>query len=202
MDSRFLRFSTGSLSALVVALGCATLSACAPSTAASPPSIGLNSRASYSTPSTEAPAQLIPRLQQAKALDEAELKDLTISLNRRGDLLDHEAAASNMIHALNAGIPVARDRLDYALAVPPAHLSSAQKSALADQLRTALRKDEAREQSVMAYTTGVYYEDANAPSVFDQQEELAQKEIAQLQRGEHVSWDAVQRALNVPAIQQ
>jgi hypothetical protein len=139
------------------------------------------------------------QLAEAKALDEAELKDLTIAVNRRGDLLNHEVAADTAINELRAGIAVEPDRLSYALEVPPSHLSSAQRTALVQQLQAAIHEDDAREQAAMSYGgSDIFYENPEAPSVFGHQEQLAQKEIMELEAGNHVSWDEVNQAMQVP----
>jgi len=137
-------------------------------------------------------------LQQARALDEAGLNDPTISVVRRGDFLEHEAKADRLIRDLQHGISVSRDEITYALEVPPSHIQLEQKTALIQQLKDAIRKDEQREQGVVAFSTNVLYEDPNAPSEFGAQEQLAQKEIENLEAGNHVSWDELQQALYVP----
>jgi hypothetical protein len=149
--------------------------------------------------STSATPQLIARLEQSKAQDEESLKDPTLSISRRGDLLDHKTRADLAIRDLEHGFPVSASRINYAVEVPPRHLSSAQKTALVQQLQNAIREDEAREQAVVAFSSNVFYEDPDAPSVFGQQEQLAQRQIEDLQEGRHVSWDDLQEALYVPA---
>lgn len=193
MLSQRTSLTNHSLSVLITLLGCAMLSACAPNASSNRRQMAMNSSLS-----AQDPAQLIAQLRQAKALDGTELKDPTLSINRRGDLLDHEVAAEQAIRDLQDGIPVAQDRFAYALEVPPSHLTSAQKTALIQQLRDAIREDDRREQAVVAFSSNVFYEDPDAPSEFGYQEQLAQKELAQLERGDHVSWDAVQQALYVP----
>ena len=178
------------LTVFIGILGCGMLVACAP-TASSQPTAKNSAVLQSASPMAE--------LQQAMALDEAELQDLTLSVNRRGDLLDHQISASNAMRDLQAGIPVSADRLEYALEVPPAHLTSAQRSSLIDRLQQAIRQDESREQGVLAFGgSNIFYQDPDAPTEFGGQEELAQKELVELQSGEHVSWDAVQQALYVP----
>lgn len=182
------------LSVAVSIFGCAMLSACAANT-----SSHWRTSPQSATSSAQPPAQLITQLQQAKALDESALRDPTISVNRRGDLLDHEQAADQTIRDLQHGFVPDQDRINYALSVPPSHLTAAQKTALIQQLKDAIREDDAREQAVVSFgANDMFYQDPNAPSEFGSQEQLAQKQIKALEEGEHVSWDEVQRALYVP----
>lgn len=64
--------------------------------------------------------------------------------------------------------------------------------------RDAIRNDERREQDVVAFSSNLFYEDPDAPSEFGGQEQLAQKEMNDLEAGNHVSWDEIQGALYVP----
>ncbi len=146
----------------------------------------------------QAPAHLITQVQEAEALDQAGLDDLTIALPRRGDFLEHQAKARDVMIDLQHGIAVSQDELNYALEVPPRHLQPEQRTALVEQLKNAIHEDEQREQSVVAFESAVYYEDPDAPSQFGRQEQLAQKEEQNLEAGNHVSWDELQHALYVP----
>ena len=191
MSSKRFPLPNHLLVALLTVACCAMLPACAATASSNRPM-----EANF-TPA-QSNAQTIAQLEHARAMDEAELKDLTISVTRRGDLLAHEAAAIQATRDLQHGFAVGQDRLTYALEVPPSHLSSAQKTALLQQLQDAVRRDDAREQAVVAFSSSVYYEDPNAPSEFGQREQLARKEIKELKEGEHVSWDELQQALYVP----
>jgi hypothetical protein len=164
----------------------AMLTGCAPATPAS------------SSLAAEAPAQLITQVQEAEALDKAGLDDLTIGLPRRGDFLEHQAKARDVLIDLQHGLPVSQDDLSYALEVPPRHLQPEQRTALVEQLKNAIHEDEQREQGVVAYSSGMFYEDPDAPSQFGTQEERAQREMQNLEVGKHVSWDKVHQALYVP----
>jgi hypothetical protein len=181
------------LSLLVTITGCAMLSACAPAASSYGSSTPMAANVASATS-----AQTIAQLQQAKALDEDELQDTTLAVGRRGDLLEHEAAATEAIVDLQHGFPVAPERITYALEVLPRHLTPAQRAAFIAQLQNAIKEDEAREQGVVAFSSAVFYQDPNAPSEFGYQELLAQKQIKELEEGNHVSWDQVQQALYVP----
>jgi hypothetical protein len=172
----------------------AMLTGCSPAAMSS----GHQATPASSNLAAQAPAQLITQVQEAEALDQAGLNDLTIALPRRGDFLEHQAKARDVLIDLQHGIPVSQHDLSYALEVPPRHLQPEQRTALVEQLRNAIREDEQREQSVVAYESEVFYEDPDAPSQFGAQEERAQKEMQNLEVGEHVSWDELQKALYVP----
>jgi hypothetical protein len=144
------------------------------------------------------PGQLITQLQQAKTLDENNANDPTVSLPRRGDFLNHATQADLTVRDLQHGFFVPEDRITYALEVPPKHLAPEQRVALIRQLKDAIRKDESREQAVVSWSDEIYNEDPGAPSEFGDQEQLAQKEIRNLEESKHVSWDELQRALYVP----
>jgi len=194
MVSKHLYPPSRSLSVLIALTACVMLSAC-----------GLNamrtsqqSTEASSSLTSQTPTQLVARLQQAKALDEDGLNDPTISVERRGDFLEHEAKADSLIRDLQHGISVPQDELNYALEVPPRHIQPEQKAELIQQLKNAIREDERREQGVVAFSSNVFYEDPDAPSQFGGQEQLALKEMQNLEAGNHVSWDALQQALYVP----
>jgi hypothetical protein len=191
MSSKRFHFPGRLFSALTTVVACALISGCA--AFSNRPAIAANS-----SPSVQSTAQEIPQLQQAKALDDEVLKDPTLYPNRRADVLKHEAAAAQAIRDLQYGYPVEPARLAYALQVPPHHLSSTQKTALIQQLKDAIQKDDAREQSVVAFSSNLYNEDPNAPAEFGYQELLAQKKIKELEEGDHVSWDELHEALYVP----
>ena len=131
-------------------------------------------------------------------MEESALQDSSLSLVRRGDFLQHEAKADQVIRDLQHGFPVSQDDVTYALEVPPRHIAPEQRSALVQQLKDAIQKDEQHEQDVVAFSSNIFYEDPDAPSQFDNQEQLAQKEIRELETGNHVSWDELQQALYVP----
>jgi hypothetical protein len=192
MLSKRIQFPGHIFSMITSMAACAMLSACAATPSSSPASVTTNASSAQSA------AQEVPRLQQAKALDNEALKDLTLYPNRRADVLKHEAAAAQTIRDLQYGYSVDPGRLAYALEVPPRHLSSAQKTVLIQQLKAAIQKDDAREQTVVAFSSNLFNEDPNAPSEYGYQELLAQKEIKELEEGGHVSWDELQEALYVP----
>jgi hypothetical protein len=181
-------FLSRSMSVLVTLIGCAMLSACTPTA----------SRSGQQAKSAQSPAQLVAELQQAKATDEESLKDSTISIPRRGDLLDHTTQAEFAIRDLRQGVAVPDDEITYALEVPPKHILPEQKAALIAQLKDAIRKDESREQAVVSFGSDIYYQDPDAPSEFGNQEQSAQEQIRNLEQGTHVSWEEVQKALYVP----
>ena len=188
------RFSFSSLlqTGLVALIGCAMPAGCAP--ASSSPAASVNSQA-YASQSAR---QEVAQLEKARALDATELRDLTISVNRRGDLLSHQAAADQAIRDLQHGFPVDPDRMTYALEVPPSHLTAAQRTAYIEQLRNAIQEDDKREQGVVSFATSVFNADPNAPSEFGDQELFAMKQMKELEEGGHVSWDELQQALYVP----
>jgi hypothetical protein len=179
-----------SASVLIGVGACAMLSACS--------AMGSGPQTITASSAIQPPTQPIAQLQQARSLDEAGLRDLSISVERRGDFLQHEARADHLIRDLQSGIPVSTDELTYASAVPPRHIEPEQRTALVHQLRDAIDTDEQHEQAVVAFSSNVFYEDPDAPSEFDHQEQLARREMQNLQAGNHVSWDELQQALYVP----
>ena len=187
--------SPGRLIPMLVALiGSIALSSCGLNRSAS----SQQSNAVTGNLSGQSTAQLIAQLQQAKTLDENNAKDPAISLLRRGDFLNHQTAAQLAIRDLQHGLPVSKDRITYALEVPPKHLAPEQRAMLIQQLKDGIHKDESREQAVVAFSTDIYDQDPGASSKFGAQEQFAQWEIRNLEAGNHVSWDEVQRALYVP----
>jgi hypothetical protein len=181
--------------AILIGIGaCAVLTACGPTAMGS----SQQTTSTSSSLASEAPAQLIVQVKEAEALDNAGLDDLTIALPRRGDFLEHQAKARDVIIDLQHGISVSQDDLNYALEVPPRHLQPEQRAALVAQLKNAIHEDEQREQGVVAYSTAIFNEDPNAPSEFGTQEERAQRQMQNLEVGKHVSWDKVQQSLYVP----
>jgi hypothetical protein len=191
---KHFRSPSRSISVLVTLIVCAMLSACGPNALA----FGQQSKAASSNLSAQSSAQLITQLQQAKTLNENNANDPTISLPRRGDFLNHATQADLAIRDLQHGFFVPEDRITYALEVPPKHLAPEQRAALIQQLKDAIRKDDSREQAVVSWSDEIYNEDPGASSEFGDQEQLAQKEIRNLEEGDHVSWDELQRALYVP----
>jgi len=175
-------------------IGCVALSSCGSNTLAS----SQQSNAVTGNLSGQSATQLIAQLQQAKTLDENNAKDPTISLLRRRDFLNHETEAKLAIRDLQHGLPVPNDRITYALEVPPKHLGPEQRAILIQRLKDGIHKDESREQAVVAWSTEIYNQDPGASSKFGAQEQLAQREITNLEAGNHVSWDEFQRALYVP----
>ncbi len=131
-------------------------------------------------------------------MEESALLDSSLSVLRRGDFLQHEAKVDQVIRDLQHGIPVSQDDLTYALEVPPKHIQPEQRTALVQQLKDAIVKDEQHEQDVVAFSSNIFYEDPDAPAQFGNQEQLAQKEMRELEAGNHVSWDELQQALYVP----
>jgi hypothetical protein len=172
----------------------AILSACGPNGSA----IGQQSQMAGSSVSAQPPAQLIAQLQQAEAVDENNAKDPTISFPRTGDFLDHARQADMAIRDLQHGFPVYQDRIEYALEIPPKHLTPEQRAALIRQLEDAVSEDNRREQAVVSFGTNVFYTDPNAPAKFGMQEQLAEEQIKNLEAGYHVSWDNLEQALYVP----
>jgi hypothetical protein len=191
MVSKHRYFPKSSISILV-------LSACAMFAACGPAAIGSIQPSAMASGATTPPPQLINQLQTAKSLDESGINDRTITQTRRGDFLEHEAEADRLIHDLQHGVPATPEDLKYALEVPPRHLQLEEKTQLIVQLKDAIHKDEQREQGVVAFGSNIFYEDADAPSQFGAQQELAQKEIQSLEVGNAVSWDELQSALYVP----
>lgn len=188
-------YSPGRLILLLVALiGGVALSSCGINTSAS----SQQSNAVTGNLSGQSTAQLITQLQQAKTQDENNAKDPTISVLRRSDFLNHDTEAQLAVRDLQLGLPVSKDRITYALEVPPKHLGPEQRAMLIQQLKDGIHKDERREQAVVAFTTDIYDQDPGASSKFGAQEQLAQRELRNLEAGSHVSWDEVQRALYVP----
>jgi hypothetical protein len=131
-------------------------------------------------------------------MEQSALQDSSLSVVRRGDFIQHEAKADQVIRDLQHGVTVSQDDLTYALEVPPRHIQPEQRTALVQQLKDAIIKDEQHEQDVVAFSSNLFNEDPNAPSQFGHQEELAQKEMQELKAGNHVSWDELQQALYVP----
>ncbi len=194
MVSKHYPSLTRLVSMLVAFIVCATLSACG-STASQ---ASQQSRASSSNFAYQSPSVLIAQLRLAKATDESSAKDPTISVVRRGDFLEHAMKADQVIRALRHGSAVAQDDVTDALEVPPKHIMPAQRTALIQQLRDAIRKDDIREQAVVAFSSNIYYQDPDAPSEFGYQEQSAYRAIGNLQAGNHVSWDELQQALYIP----
>jgi hypothetical protein len=193
MLSRYFPPARRSVPMLATMLALATLSACGPNGLA----LGDQSKIAGSDVSAQ-PAQLIAQLQQAKAVDENNAQDPTISFPRRGDYLDHARQAEIAIGDLQHGFAVPQDSIAYALEIPPKHLTPEQRAALIRQLEDAIRKDNSREQALVSFGTNVFYTDPTAPAQFNLQEQLAEEQIKDLEEGYHVSWDNLEKALHVP----
>ena len=156
-------YSPGRLILLLVALiGGVALSSCGINTSAS----SQQSNAVTGNLSGQSTAQLITQLQQAKTQDENNAKDPTISVLRRSDFLNHDTEAQLAVRDLQLGLPVSKDRITYALEVPPKHLGPEQRAMLIQQLKDGIHKDERREQAVVAFTTDIYDQDPGASSKF------------------------------------
>ena len=146
--------------------------------------------------SVRSTAQLITRLQEAKAADEDGIKDSTVNAYRKEDFLYHARQADLAIRDLHQGLPVSQSTLTYAPEVPPKHLGS--RTALVQRLQNAIREDERREQDTVSWSTDIHNRAPDASSEFGDREQLALTEIRTLEAGKQVSWDEVQRALYVP----
>jgi hypothetical protein len=194
MFQKHFHFRDQSILLLATLIVSGMFSAC--SRNASP--IGEESKSARLGLAEQSPSQLIAQLQQAKNLDESNANDPTVSLRRRGDFTAHARQADMAIRDLRHGFFVPEDTIAYALEVPPKHLAPEQREALIKQLGEAIRKDERHEQAAVSFSDNIYNEDPWASSKFGDQEQLAQKEIRDLEEGDQVSWDELQRALYVP----
>ncbi len=164
----------------------------------------INATGAAATPSPQQTAEVIKRLEAAKEMDQSEANQPCVSAVTWEDYQVQVCEANTVIKKLTLALEVRQSEIDEALWVPPKCTSPAERARLIQQLQVAVQHDDSGEQDLLYPFR--FQEDGPYPSEqatrFEEQKSLANSVIRDLEAGEDVHWQTIQRALQVPELEK
>src|SRR5262249_15735357 len=143
--------------------------------------------------------ELIKRLRAAREMDESEANHPGLSAVHWEDYMVQIGKVDKALKELFDGFEVSQVEVDDALWVPPRSLSPTAKSALIHRLQVAMRQDEYNEDEL---TFGAKFSDIpypiNSMLILEDHKNLAESVLKDIDIGEDVHWQTIERALQPP----
>lgn len=189
--SRNLSFSSAGLVAALFLLALA-----APACERSEESFRQIRNSQATRPPSEQTAELIKRLEGAKELDVSQANRPGVSAVAWEDYMDQAGKADKAIKELSDGFEVSQAELKDALWVPPASLSSDEKSRLISQVQQAIQHDQREEENIrVGSNMGKYPDPTTTIATLEEHKEMAESVLKDLETGEDVHWQTLNRAI-------